>query len=60
MATTALMAIGEGTIVRAQAPTAAHAADIAAIMVGGRIVNVGKPEDLEDELSAAYLGGPKN
>ncbi len=47
-------------VVEQFAKTVLGAADIAAIMVGGRIVNVGKPEDLEDELSAAYLGGPKN
>ncbi|MEI2705603.1 MAG: ABC transporter ATP-binding protein [Ilumatobacteraceae bacterium] len=37
-------------VVEQFAKTVLGAADIAAIMVGGRIVNVGKPEDLEDEL----------
>jgi hypothetical protein len=32
-------------------------ADVAAIMVNGRIRRVGAPGDVEDELSAAYLGG---
>ena len=31
-------------------------ADYAAIMVNGRITGIGQPADLEDELSAAYLG----
>ena len=26
-------------------------------MVGGRVTAVGEPEDIRDELSAAYLGG---
>jgi branched-chain amino acid transport system ATP-binding protein len=32
-------------------------ADVAAIMVHGEVVRVGKPGELESELSAAYLGG---
>ena len=32
-------------------------ADLAAIMLHGRITRVGPPQELEDELSAAYLGG---
>ena len=32
-------------------------ADLAAIMVHGQIRTVGAPADVEDELSAAYLGG---
>jgi branched-chain amino acid transport system ATP-binding protein len=27
------------------------------VMVGGRVTAVGEPEDIRDELSAAYLGG---
>lgn len=32
-------------------------AQYAVIMVGGRVVAVGEPADITDELSAAYLGG---
>ncbi len=32
-------------------------ADTAALMLGGRIVKVGRPADLEQELSTTYLGG---
>lgn len=32
-------------------------ADTAALMLGGRIVKVGRPADIEDELSTTYLGG---
>jgi branched-chain amino acid transport system ATP-binding protein len=32
-------------------------ADTAAIMLSGRITRVGKPSELEEELSSAYLGG---
>ena len=38
------------------ARTALAIADQAAIMVGGRITRVGRPEDVTDEVSAAYLG----
>jgi len=31
-------------------------ADLAAILVQGRIGAVGTPDDIESELSAAYLG----
>ncbi|MCU1430482.1 MAG: ABC-type branched-chain amino acid transport system, ATPase component [Actinomycetia bacterium] len=43
-------------VVEQFARTVLGVADYAAIMVGGRIVNVGAPSELEDELSAAYLG----
>ena len=39
------------------ARTALRVADYAAIMVHGRVRAVGQPADLEDDLSAAYLGG---
>jgi branched-chain amino acid transport system ATP-binding protein len=39
------------------ARTALAIADYGAIMVHGEIQQVGQPEDLEAELSAAYLGG---
>jgi branched-chain amino acid transport system ATP-binding protein len=32
-------------------------ADTAAIMLSGRITRVGRPDELEEELSSAYLGG---
>jgi branched-chain amino acid transport system ATP-binding protein len=32
-------------------------ADWAAVMLHGRVVRVGRPRDLEEELSTAYLGG---
>ncbi len=32
-------------------------ADTAALMLGGRVVKVGRPADVEDELSTTYLGG---
>lgn len=32
-------------------------AQYAVVMVGGRVTAVGEPADIEDELSAAYLGG---
>jgi branched-chain amino acid transport system ATP-binding protein len=38
------------------ARTALAIADYAAIMVQGRIVTVGQPEDLGDDVAAAYLG----
>jgi branched-chain amino acid transport system ATP-binding protein len=43
-------------VVEQFARTVLGVADYAAIMVGGRIVNVGAPSELEGELSAAYLG----
>jgi branched-chain amino acid transport system ATP-binding protein len=39
------------------ATTALKVADFAAVMSQGRIVAVGEPQDLADEVSAAYLGG---
>ena len=39
------------------ARTALGIADYGAIMVHGEITQVGQPEDLAEELSAAYLGG---
>jgi branched-chain amino acid transport system ATP-binding protein len=44
-------------VVEQFARTVLGVADYAAIMVSGRVVNVGKPAELEKELSAAYLGG---
>jgi branched-chain amino acid transport system ATP-binding protein len=32
-------------------------ADVAAIMLHGRVTKVGTPAEIEAELSAAYLGG---
>jgi branched-chain amino acid transport system ATP-binding protein len=49
----------EGTsilVVEQFARTVLGVADYAAIMLHGRVVSVGQPEDLENELSAAYLG----
>jgi branched-chain amino acid transport system ATP-binding protein len=43
-------------VVEQFARTVLGVADYAAIMVSGRIVNVGNPAELEGELSAAYLG----
>src|SRR5207248_4670374 len=39
------------------ARTALAVAEYAAVMVHGRITAVGQPQDVEAELSAAYLGG---
>jgi branched-chain amino acid transport system ATP-binding protein len=39
------------------ARTAMRVADYAAVMTNGRIMAVGQPQDIEQELSAAYLGG---
>lgn len=39
------------------ASTALRVADFAAVLSGGRIVAVGEPQDLTDQVSAAYLGG---
>jgi branched-chain amino acid transport system ATP-binding protein len=44
-------------VVEQFARTVLGVADYAAIMVHGRVVRVGRPADLETELSAAYLGG---
>ena len=43
-------------VVEQFARTVLGVADYAAIMLHGRVVSVGQPADLEDELSAAYLG----
>jgi branched-chain amino acid transport system ATP-binding protein len=44
-------------VVEQFARTVLGVADYAAIMLHGRVAAVGQPADLEDELSAAYLGG---
>jgi branched-chain amino acid transport system ATP-binding protein len=44
-------------VVEQFARTVLGVADYAAIMLHGRVVSVGQPADLEDELSSAYLGG---
>jgi branched-chain amino acid transport system ATP-binding protein len=44
-------------VVEQFARTVLGVADVAAIMVNGQIRRVGRPEDVEHELSAAYLGG---
>jgi branched-chain amino acid transport system ATP-binding protein len=44
-------------VVEQFARTVLGVADIAAIMVHGRIDAIGSPEEMEDELSSAYLGG---
>jgi len=44
-------------VVEQFARTVLGVADYAAIMVHGQIVRVGRPDELEAELSAAYLGG---
>ncbi len=44
-------------VVEQFARTVLGVADLAAIMLQGRVTRVGQPSELEDELSAAYLGG---
>jgi branched-chain amino acid transport system ATP-binding protein len=44
-------------LVEQLATTALRVADFAAVLSQGRIVAVGQPQDLADEVSAAYLGG---
>ncbi len=44
-------------VVEQFARTVLGVADLAAIMVHGRVTRVGHPSELEDELSSAYLGG---
>jgi branched-chain amino acid transport system ATP-binding protein len=44
-------------VVEQFAQTVLGVADYAAIMVSGRVVSMGKPSELEHELSTAYLGG---
>jgi branched-chain amino acid transport system ATP-binding protein len=39
------------------ATTALKVADFAAVMTHGRIVAIGQPQDIEEHVSAAYLGG---
>jgi branched-chain amino acid transport system ATP-binding protein len=43
-------------VVEQFARTVLGVADYAAIMVHGKVMSVGAPDELEDELSAAYLG----
>jgi branched-chain amino acid transport system ATP-binding protein len=44
-------------VVEQFARTVLGVADLAAIMLNGKVTRVGPPRELEDELSAAYLGG---
>jgi branched-chain amino acid transport system ATP-binding protein len=44
-------------VVEQFARTALAVAEYGAVMLGGRIVAMGQPEDLTEELSQAYLGG---
>jgi branched-chain amino acid transport system ATP-binding protein len=44
-------------VVEQFARTVLGVADIAAIVLHGTISRIGRPDELEDELSAAYLGG---
>ncbi len=44
-------------VVEQFARTALKVADYAAVMAHGEIIHVGEPKDIEDEVSAAYLGG---
>ena len=44
-------------VVEQFAKTVFAVADLAAVMVGGRVVATGTPTELEPELQAAYLGG---
>ena len=44
-------------VVEQFARTVLGVADLAAIMVHGRVTSVGTPVEIEDELSSAYLGG---
>jgi branched-chain amino acid transport system ATP-binding protein len=43
-------------VVEQFARTVLGVADYAALMLNGRVVQVGEPADIEDELTAAYLG----
>ena len=47
---------GDPELITMRAATVLGAADYAAIMVHGRIAKVGRPNELEAELSTAYLG----
>jgi branched-chain amino acid transport system ATP-binding protein len=42
------------------AQTVLGVADLAAVMLQGRITTVGRPSDIEADLAAAYLGGATN
>lgn len=44
-------------VVEQFASTVLGVADIAAVLVHGRVARIGSPAELEDELSKAYLGG---
>jgi branched-chain amino acid transport system ATP-binding protein len=44
-------------VVEQFATTVLGIADMAAIMVNGRVTRVGRPDELKEELSSAYLGG---
>jgi branched-chain amino acid transport system ATP-binding protein len=44
-------------VVEQFARTVLGVADLAAIMLQGRVTRMGHPSELEDELSSAYLGG---
>ena len=44
-------------VVEQFAQTALAVADYAAVMAHGQIIAVGQPQDIADEVSAAYLGG---
>jgi branched-chain amino acid transport system ATP-binding protein len=44
-------------VVEQFASTVLGVADIAAVLVHGRVARIGTPAELEDELSKAYLGG---
>jgi branched-chain amino acid transport system ATP-binding protein len=44
-------------VVEQFAHTALKVADYAAVMAHGEIMHVGEPKDIEEEVSAAYLGG---
>jgi branched-chain amino acid transport system ATP-binding protein len=44
-------------VVEQFARTVLGVADYAAVMLHGKVVAVGQPADLEDELHSAYLGG---
>ena len=46
-----------GLVVEQFARTVLGVADYAAVMLHGKVVAVGQPADLEDELQSAYLGG---
>ena len=44
-------------VVEQFASTVLGVADLAAVLVHGRVARVGTPRDLQDDLSKAYLGG---